>query len=403
MLKDKKIILGITGSIAAYKAAILVRLLVKEGAEVRVVMTPLAKEFIAPVTLSALSGNPVISDFYSAVDGSWNSHVDLGIWADLMLVAPATANTIGKLANGVADNLLITTYLSARCPVFIAPAMDMDMFNHPSTQRNLKTLISYGNQVIEPTSGELASGLMGKGRMEEPETIVKRLKDFLESETSKKKLQNKKILITAGPTYEAIDPVRFIGNHSSGKMGYAIARQALNEGASVTLISGPTSLNLAHPNLTLIKVISTEEMYEACTQHFLQADAAILSAAVADFTPVLPNHSKIKREKENYTIELKPTLDIASELGKVKKQGQVLIGFALETDNEMENAKIKRAKKNFNFIVLNSLKDEGAGFRTDTNKITIIDENNKINGYELKHKDEVAKDIVNKLIEAMNL
>ncbi|MCK4662997.1 MAG: bifunctional phosphopantothenoylcysteine decarboxylase/phosphopantothenate--cysteine ligase CoaBC [Bacteroidales bacterium] len=402
-LKGKKIILGITGSIAAYKSAILTRLLIKEGAIVKVIMTPYAKEFITPVTLATLSHNTVLSDFFSHDDGAWNSHVELGIWADLMLIAPATANTIAKMANGICDNLLLTSYLSVRCPVIIAPAMDMDMFKHPSTKKNLKTLQEYKNIIIEPSSGELASGLHGKGRMEEPEKIVTHLIDFFQS---KKKIidlsadrQDKKFLVTAGPTYENIDPVRFIGNHSSGKMGFAIAEELANNGAEVILITGPTNLNLENNSIKRIDVTSAEEMYKATMSKFNDVDCAILSAAVADYTPVNTNKNKIKKSSGNYTIELKATIDIASKLGKIKKKNQFLVGFALETDNEINNAKLKLRNKNLDIIILNSLKDSGAGFKHDTNKITIIDKNNKIVKYKLKHKKEVASDIVNKILE----
>lgn len=396
MLKGKKIILGITGSIAAYKAASLVRLLVKQGAIVKVVMTPLAEEFITPVTMATLSQNTVLCDFFNHDNGEWNSHVDLGIWADLMLIAPITANTIAKMANGICDNLLLTTYLSARCPVIIAPAMDFDMFKHPATIKNIKTLKSYGNIVIEPSEGELASGLHGKGRMEEPEIILKKVIGFFDS---KKKLKSKKIIVTAGPTFEAIDPVRFIGNYSSGKMGYAIAEELTNNGAEVILISGPVSLSPINPNITKIDVKSAQEMYEASIKYFKKADGAIMAAAVADFTPIFSNDNKLKRGKDNLNIELKPTKDIARELGKIKKDNQFLVGFALETNNEIENAKQKIINKNLDFIVLNSLKDEGSGFQFDTNKITIIDKNNKIENFELKLKTQVATDIVNKVIK----
>lgn len=399
LLKGKKILLAVTGSIAAYKAAILVRMLVKEGAEVKVLMTPLAKEFITPLTLATLSKNPILVDFFNPENGDWNSHVDLGLWADAYLVAPATANTIGKMANGIADNLVITTYLSARCKVFVAPAMDLDMFSHPTTARNLATLKSFGNIVIEPATGELASGLEGKGRMEEPENIVKALAEYFAGNVRNvKDLLHKKIMVTAGPTYEAIDPVRFIGNYSSGKMGFAIAEELANRGAMVILVSGPVSIKPVHPNIQLIKISSAEEMHEVCISRFPHMDAAILSAAVADFTPVNPMPKKVKREKENYVLELKPTTDIAAKLGSHKKPSQVLVGFALETNDELENAQKKLKSKNLDFIVLNSLNDPGAGFQVDTNKITVIDKNNNIQKFELKSKAEVATDIVNKLI-----
>ncbi len=394
-LNGKNIILGITGSIAAYKAAILLRLLIKEGASVQVVITSAGKEFITPVTLSALSGKPVVSEFFGANDGTWNSHVDLGLWADLMIIAPATASTIGKMANGIADNMLVTTYLSAKCPVFIAPAMDLDMFAHPSTQKNIETLKSFGNIIIEPGVGELASGLDGKGRMEEPAKITEFVVDAL---TRKKKLQNKKFLVTAGPTFEKIDSVRFIGNYSSGKMGYAIAEELADNGAEVVLVSGPVSVTAKHPGIKVIPVESAAEMFAESTQQFAGCDGAIMSAAVADFTPLQPKNRKIKRGKENWQIELQPTKDIAAALGEAKNASQILVGFALETDDEIENARKKLQKKNLDFIVLNSLNEKGAGFRVDTNKITIIDRNNIQQNFELKSKREVAADIVQKII-----
>lgn len=399
VLKGKNILLAVTGSIAAYKAAILVRMLVKEGAEVKIIMTPLAKEFITPLTLATLSKNPILVDFFNPENGDWNSHVELGLWADAYLIAPATANTIGKMAHGIADNLVLTSYLSARCKVFVAPAMDLDMFSHPTTTRNLETLKSFGNIIIEPATGELASGLEGKGRMEDPEKIVKALVDYFGGSSSKKTdLQHKKIMVTAGPTYEAIDPVRFIGNYSSGKMGFAIAEELAKRGAMVILVSGPVSIKPVHPNIQLIKVASAKEMHEACVSRFPHMSAAILSAAVADFTPVNPSSKKVKREKENYTLELKPTTDIAAELGKLKKDTQILVGFALETNDELANAQKKLQSKKLDFIVLNSLNDPGAGFQVDTNKITIIDHSNNIQKFELKSKTEVATDIVNKLV-----
>lgn len=393
-LNNKKIILGITGSIAAYKAAFLLRLLVKEGADVKVLITPSGKEFITPVTLSALSGKPVDSEFFVNTDGSWHSHVDLGLWADLMLIAPATANTMGKMTLGIADNLLITSYLSARCPVFIAPAMDLDMYKHPAVQKNIQTLQSYGNRIIEPDEGELASGLSGKGRMAEPENIVEQIISFFER---KKELSGKRVLLTAGPTYEQIDPVRFIGNYSSGKMGYALAEELADRGAKVVLVSGPVEREIYNENIEIIRVKTAAEMLRACIEEFPLCDAAILAAAVADFTPVQAEDIKIKRKKENYSIELKPTTDIAAELGRVKKLNQIMVGFALETDKEEQNAFAKLKRKNFDFIVLNSLRDEGAGFGTDTNLITIIDKNNNRQKYELKPKKLVAIDIVDKL------
>ncbi|MBO5225188.1 MAG: bifunctional phosphopantothenoylcysteine decarboxylase/phosphopantothenate--cysteine ligase CoaBC [Parabacteroides sp.] len=395
MLKNKHIILGITGSIAAYKAAYIIRALVKKGAEVQVVITPAGKEFITPLTLSTLSSHPVISEFFSNRDGTWNSHVDLGLWADVMLIAPATASTIGKMANGVADNMLITTYLSCKAPVFIAPAMDLDMFAHPSTQQNLERLRSFGNRIIEPAEGELASHLVGKGRMEEPDKIVATLEDFF---TSQRQLEKKKIVITAGPTYEKIDPVRFIGNYSSGKMGFALAEVCAQQGAEVTLIAGPVSLKTKHPNIKRIDVESAEEMYQAAMTAFPEADAGILCAAVADYRPDIQAAEKIKRETEGeMTLRLVPNKDIAASLGAIKQQGQILVGFALETNDEAVHAERKLKRKNLDFIVLNSLRDAGAGFRCDTNKISIIDKEGELTTYPLKNKQEVAVDIVNKL------
>lgn len=393
MLKGKNIILGITGSIAAYKSATLIRLLVKAGASVKVVITPYGKEFITPVTLATLSKNTVLCDFFHHDDGSWNSHIDLGIWADLMLIAPASANTMAKMANGICDNLLLTTYLSARCPVMIAPAMDMDMFSHPATLRNIETLRSYGNIIVEPASGELASGLEGKGRMEEPEKILKVVEDFF---TSKKKLKGKKILVTAGPTREPIDSVRFISNYSSGKMGFAIADALADEGADVTLIAGPVGISPNNKTIKRIDIQTAAEMHQAAVSCFDSSDAAILCAAVADFSAANPVDSKIKRTAENMHIELKPTMDIARALGE-KKKNQVLVGFALEKENEIENAKKKLVSKNLDFIVLNSLNHTGAGFQVDTNRITIIDRSNKIYNFELKQKALVARDIVTHL------
>lgn len=393
MMKGKKIVLGITGSIAAYKAAVLTRLLIKKGAEVQIVITPAGKEFITPITLSALTSKPVISEFFSQRDGTWHSHVDLGLWADAMLIAPATASTIGKMAHGIADNMLITTYLSMKAPVFVAPAMDLDMFAHPATQHNLDILRSYGNHIIEPTAGELASHLVGKGRMEEPENIVAALDDFFQKNSS---MAGKKILITAGPTYEKIDPVRFIGNYSSGKMGYALAEECAARGAEVTLVSGPVNLSVNHPNINRIDVESAEQMYNACMSHYPTSDAGILCAAVADFTPECVADKKIKREKDDLTLNLRPTHDIAAALGKIKTDSQRLVGFALETNDETAHAQDKLKRKNFDFIVLNSLNDKGAGFRCDTNKITIID-SSKAEEYPLKTKKEVAADIIDKL------
>ena len=395
MLKGKHIILGITGSIAAYKAAYIIRAFVKKGAEVQVVITPAGKEFITPITLSALSSNPVISEFFSNRDGSWHSHVDLGLWADAMLIAPATASTIGKMANGIADNMLVTTYLSCKAPVFIAPAMDLDMFAHPSTQQNLDRLRSFGNHIIEPAEGELASHLVGKGRMEEPDKIIAVLEEFFASRTV---LEKKKIVITAGPTYEKIDPVRFIGNYSSGKMGFALAEACAQQGAEVILIAGPVSLTTTHPNIQRIDVESAEEMYQAAMTAFPEADAGILCAAVADYRPEIQADEKIKREsKGEMMLHLVPNKDIAASLGAIKREGQVLVGFALETNNEATNAESKLKRKNLDFIVLNSLRDAGAGFRCDTNKISIFDRQGETTGYPLKSKQGVAVDIVNKL------
>lgn len=392
-MKGKKIVLGITGSIAAYKAAVLTRALIKKGAEVQIVITPSGKEFITPITLSALTGKPVISEFFAQRDGTWHSHVDLGLWADAMLIAPATASTIGKMAHGIADNMLVTTYLSMKAPVFIAPAMDLDMFAHPSTRHNLDILRSYGNHIIEPASGELASHLVGKGRMEEPEKIVEVLETFF---ARAEDLKGKHILITAGPTYEKIDPVRFIGNYSSGKMGYALAEACARRGADVTLISGPVALQVQHPAIRRIDVESAEQMYQAAIRIYPQANAGILCAAVADFTPETVASNKIKREGEDLIVRLKPTQDIAAALGKIKRPDQRLVGFALETYDEQIHAQEKRKRKNFDFIVLNSLNDAGAGFRCDTNKITILDESG-ITPYPLKDKHEVASDIIDKL------
>ncbi len=396
MLENKKIVLGITGSIAAYKACILARLLIKKGAEVQVVMTPSAKEFITPLTLATLTQKPVVSEFFDRRDGSWHSHVSLGLWADAMLVAPASASTIGKMANGIADNMLVTTYLSMRAPVFVAPAMDLDMYAHPSTQANLQKLQSYGNHIIEPGTGFLASKLEGKGRMEEPEKIVEALEQFF---AQQQKLAGKKVLITAGPTYEKIDPVRFIGNYSSGKMGFALAEVCAKQGAEVTLVSGPVVLQAKHPGIKRIDVESAREMYEAATKHFPKADITILCAAVADFTPKTTADKKIKRKGDNLKLELQPTQDIAAALGAVKKKKQVLVGFALETDNELQNAQDKMERKNLDLIVLNSLQDKGAGFRVDTNKVTIIDRHNGLTAYDTKSKREVAEDIVEFIVQ----
>lgn len=392
VLKDKHIILGITGGIAAYKSALLARLLVKAGAEVQTIMTPSAKEFITPLTLSTLTGKPVISEFFTANTGEWHSHVDLGLWADAMIIAPATACTIGKMANGIADNMLVTTYLSAKAPVFVAPAMDLDMMAHPSTKQNLTKLRSYGNKIIEPTCGELASHLVGKGRMEEPERIVARIEEFFASSQS---LAGRKVIITAGPTYEKIDPVRFIGNYSSGKMGYALAEEAARRGAEVTIVSGPVSVSAKNPTIKVVKVESAIEMLKAVENEFHAADIAIFAAAVADYRPDECANRKIKREdNEPPTLHLVKNPDIAASLGTKKQNGQIMVGFALETDREIENATEKMSRKNLDAIVLNSLRDQGAGFGTDTNKITIIDKNGDQSTFDLKPKTEVAADIL---------
>ncbi len=397
MLKGKKIVLGITGSIAAYKACYIIRGLIKKGAEVQVVITPSGKEFITPITLSALTSKPVISEFFAQRDGTWNSHVDLGLWADAMLIAPATASTLGKMAHGIADNMLITTYLSMKAPVFIAPAMDLDMFAHPSTHRNMDVLRSYGNQIIEPTSGELASHLVGKGRMEEPDQIIEYLEAYFETLND---LKDKKILITAGPTFEPIDPVRFIGNYSSGKMGYALAEECAQRGAEVTLISGPVNLELTSDSIQKIDVKTASEMYQASIEMFPIMDAAILCAAVADFTPEQTFDKKVKREGNQLSLELKPTQDIAASLGKMKKPNQKLVGFALETNDEVTHAKGKLKRKNLDFIVLNSLRDSGAGFQVDTNKVSLIDEDTVVD-LPLKSKTAVAIDIIDRLKQIM--
>lgn len=395
MLKGKKIVLGITGSIAAYKACLLIRQLIKRGAEVQVVITPAGKEFITPVTLSALTHKPVISEFFSQRDGTWNSHVDLGLWADAMVVAPCTASTLGKMAHGIADNMLITTYLSMKAPVFIAPAMDLDMYRHPSTQANMKTLLSYGNHIIEPESGFLASGLEGKGRMEEPEVIADRLDQFFSENSQPSPIAGKKVVITAGPTYEKIDPVRFIGNYSSGKMGFAIAEECLRRGADVTVVAGPVSLTCSS-GIRRLDVESCQDMYDAATSEFADADVAILAAAVADFRPALVADRKIKRGKDDMVITLCPTHDIAAALGASKKAGQTLVAFALETNDEEANAMRKLEKKNADFVVLNSLRNEGTCFRTDQNQIEIVSRDGKTS-YEKKSKADTASDIVDYL------
>lgn len=395
MLKGKHIIIGVTGSIAAYKAASLVRLLVKEGAEVKVVMTELAKQFITPLTLATLSKHPVMVEFYNPENGDWHSHVDMGLWADLYLIAPATANTIGKMAHGVADNLLLTTYLSAKCPVMVAPAMDLDMYRHQATQQNLNILRGYGNVIVEPAEGELASGLIGKGRMAEPEEIVAFIRNYF---GQRGELSGKKVLLTAGPTYEKIDPVRFIGNYSSGKMGFALAEEFAVRGAEVILVAGPVHLKTEHPSICRIDVESAAMMFEQVMEQAPTSDIIVSCAAVADFTPIHRADIKLKREKENLMLELQPTADIAAELGKRKKEGQLLVGFALETNDETCNALNKLHKKNLDLIVLNSLKDANACFGYDTNKVTMIDRNEVQVQYDLKSKREVAKDIVDRII-----
>jgi phosphopantothenoylcysteine decarboxylase / phosphopantothenate---cysteine ligase len=396
MLAGKKILLGVTGSIAAYKSAVLTRLLVKAGAEVRVLMTAAAKDFITALTLSTLSKNPVLSEFQNGSTGEWYNHVELGLWADALVIAPASANTLSKMANGNCDNLLLATYLSARCPVFFAPAMDLDMLKHNATVGNIEKLKSYGNFLITPAHGELASGLTGFGRMAEPEEILTILDQHF---TKANILAGKSALVTAGPTYEAIDPVRFIGNHSSGKMGYAIAEVLAAMGASVTLVSGPTNLNAVHPLIKVIKTMSASEMHDACLKAFPLSDITVLSAAVADYRPIEVASQKIKKSGSSLTLELTQTQDIAAALGKMKRPGQLVAGFALETENEIANAKKKLESKNFDLIVLNSLNDRGAGFAGDTNKVSILDRQNRTKEFPLKTKKEVARDIVNAIIE----
>lgn len=395
-MKDKHIVLGITGGIAAYKTASLARLFVKAGAQVQVIMTPNAKQFISPLTLSTLTGRPVISEFFTANTGEWHSHVDLGLWADAMIIAPATASTIAKMANGVADNMLVTSYLSARAQVFVAPAMDFDMMKHPSTIANIKALTSYGNIIIDPAEGELASHLIGKGRMEEPEKIFDRVNLFFNSCHD---LDGKKVLITAGPTYERIDPVRFIGNFSTGKMGYAIAEEAARRGADVTIVSGPVSIEPHNLAIKVIKVESAAQMLDACLTQFDSSDIAIMTAAVADYAPETMAQNKIKREKdETPTIRLKKNKDIAATLGARKRPGQILVGFALETDHELDNATEKMTRKHLDMIVLNSLRDTGAGFGYDTNKVTIIKADGSESSFPLKPKSEVAKDVIDNIL-----
>ena len=398
MLQGKKILLGVCGSIAAYKSALLTRLLVKQGAEVQVLLTADAKNFITPLTLSTLSKKPVYSDFFHSTDGTWNNHVELGLWADAMVIAPASANTLAKMAHGICDNLLLATYLSARCPVFFAPAMDLDMYRHPSTTANIDSLLSYGNKLINAEDGELASGLSGVGRMAEPEHIVQHLEEHF---TKTQRLAGKKVLITAGPTHEAIDPVRFIGNHSTGKMGFALAERFASEGANVELVSGPSTLSTTHAAINVTKVRSAEEMLTACEAKFDNVDIAVFAAAVADYRPDTPAQEKIKKSDNTLTLHLVKNPDIAATLGKKKKK-QFTVGFALETTNEIAYAKEKLHKKNFNLIVLNSLKDQGAGFAHDTNKITILDHDGS-STFDLKSKQEVANDIVDVVCKKMGL
>lgn len=396
MLAGKKILLGVSGSIAAYKSALLTRLFVKAGAEVKVVMTASAHDFITPLTLATLSKNPVLTQFSRNETGEWNNHVELGLWADVMIIAPASANTLAKMANGSCDNLLLATYLSARCPIFFAPAMDLDMLQHPSTQQNIARLLQFGNIEINPAFGELASGLIGTGRMAEPEEIVAQLEAYI---SKTQPLKGKRALVTAGPTHEALDPVRFIGNNSSGKMGYAIAEEMANKGAKVTLVSGPTHLSISNPAIELIRSTSAEEMFLACSKIFPETELTVLSAAVADYRPLHRADQKIKKAGETLTVELTKTHDIAAELGKHKKSNQFMVGFALETENERANAQKKIQSKNFDLIVLNSLNDQGAGFGHDTNKVTMIDRLNNVKEFNLKSKKEVARDIVNEIIE----
>ena len=397
-MKGKKILIGVCGSIAAYKTALLIRLLVKAGAEVKVIMTPSATDFITPLSLSTLSKNPVGLNYFNTQTGEWANHVEYGLWADVFIVAPATANTLGKMANGICDNLLIASYLSAKCPVFFAPAMDLDMYIHPSTKRNIDLLKSYGNQLIEVGYGELASGLSGDGRMEEPEIIFETLRNFFLNSNS---LKGKKVLVTAGPTYEAIDPVRFVGNRSSGKMGFAIADQLALRGAEVKLVSGPTSLKNNNQNIQLIMVESAEEMFTACMSDFSNMDVIVMSAAVADYKPMEIADQKIKKKSDELSINLVPTQDILKQMGVMKKGNQFLVGFALETENEVANANDKLSRKNLDLIVLNSLNDIGAGFNSDTNKITIINKAGQQQSFEMKSKNEVAKDLVNVIVESI--
>lgn len=401
MLTGKKILIGITGSIAAYKIPLLVRLLKKDGAEVRVVMTPSAKDFVTPLTLSTLSGNPVLTHGFDQETGKWESHVELGLWADLFVIAPASANTMAKMACGIADNYLLTVCLSAKCPVMFAPAMDLDMYKHQSTQHNIKTLVERGCIFVAPSSGELASGLCGEGRMEEPQKIYEKIKSFFQTKLN---FSGKKVLITAGPTYEAIDPVRFIGNHSSGLMGVEIARAFADQGADVTLVLGPSNISPNRKNINLIPVTSAKEMYDAVMAFFPKTDIAVLSAAVADFRPEMVADQKIKKNPENdtFTIKLVKTEDILKSLGKIKTENQTVVGFALETENGLENAKKKLHTKNIDFIVLNEMNESGVGFKTKTNKITIINRDDQVTSFDLKQKNEVAVDILNAIYQYIN-
>jgi phosphopantothenoylcysteine decarboxylase / phosphopantothenate---cysteine ligase len=399
-LEGKKILLGITGSIAAYKIPFLVRLLIKEGAEVQVIVTPAAKDFVTPLTLSTLSKNTVLCEGFSQSDGKWNSHIELGNWADAYLIAPVTANTLAKMAGGFADNLLMATYLAAKCPVFFAPAMDLDMYKHQSTQKNVETICSYGNHLISPNEGELASGLCGAGRMEEPERIIEILAGYF---SKKKDFDKKHVLVTAGPTFESIDPVRYLGNQSSGLMGFEIAKEFADLGALVTLITGPVNLETNHPRIHRIDVVTANQMNEACLKHFKKADITIMAAAVADYMPKKTEKHKIKKNTATLTLELTKTPDILQNLGKIKTRKQILVGFALETDNETENAKHKLINKNLDLIVLNSLKDLGAGFKSKNNKITIISKNSGPKVFALKPKNEVAKDIANEILEFIKI
>ncbi|MFO7256388.1 MAG: bifunctional phosphopantothenoylcysteine decarboxylase/phosphopantothenate--cysteine ligase CoaBC [Bacteroidota bacterium] len=396
VLNGRKIVLGVCGSIAAYKAAVLTRLLVKAGCSVRVVMTRSAIDFVGPLTFSTLSKHPILHEFIKSEDGGWNNHVELGLWADALVVAPCSANTLAKFAHGICDNLLTAVYLSARCPVFLAPAMDLDMLAHPSTRSNLDRLRSFGNHLIDTGYGELASGLTGDGRMAEPEEIVRYLEDAL---SSAEKLRGKRALVTAGPTQEAIDPVRYIGNRSSGKMGFAIAERLAQLGATVNLVTGPTSLHTSHPHINVTQVVSAQEMYDACVSAFPETDIAVLAAAVADYRPAVQHEQKIKKSGDETSLALVPTKDIAAALGGMKKNGQFVVGFALETENEKDNAISKLASKNLDMIVLNSLRDEGAAFGHDTNKVTIIDREQNATSFGLKSKKEVAEDIVNAIVE----